>query len=94
MEAIENIEYNAGILRNGILGHVLSDAADEVTRHTIRTYGRDDWPVIKRALEEWQGKGYLKILKNPESANDDEVCVKFLTFFEHQSPIPGFLNWE
>ena len=73
---------------------VLSNAVNKVSRFSIRTYGRDDWPVIKRALEEWQGKGYLKILKDPEFANDDEVCVEFLTFFEHKSPIPGFLNWE
>lgn len=91
---IEHSNHNAGVLKNGIKNMVLSNRVSGISRSTIRGYGRDDWPTIKKALSEWEKKGYLKILKDPEFARDDEVCVEFLTFFEFPSPIPGFLNWE
>jgi hypothetical protein len=91
---IEDTNYNAGVLKNGIKNMLLSNGVSEITRFPIKVYGREDWTTIKQALSEWERKGYLQKLKDPELAEDHEICVRFLTFFEYPSPIPGFLNWE
>lgn len=94
MQRIEDIDSCAAALKGNLNLKILSNRIALVQRSSIRIAGRANWPAIKQALSEWQKKGYLKILKDPEFALDDEVCVEFLTFFEHKSPIPGFLNWE
>ena len=58
----------------------------EIPRKTLRVYGENDWPEIKAALREWEGKGYLRVLKDPEDAADEEICVEMLSYIEQKSP--------
>ena len=80
---------NPTILKNGLNG-CLDNMFREIPRKTIRVYGEDNWPQVNALLKEWEDKGYLKILRNPETALDDEVCVEMLAYIEQKSPWP---NW-
>ena len=46
--------------------------------YTSRTSG--DWNPIKDALSEWELLGWLRIIDDPEFAEDDQYCVEMLTF--------------
>lgn len=78
-------------LRNGIIS-ILSDRVHEISVSEIRVFGGGDWDSILKSLEEWQSLGYLNIVRDPRSVADDEICVEMKTWFEFNSPTPGFLN--
>ncbi len=72
------------------LNGCLDNMFREIPRKAIRVYGENGWPQINALLKEWQDKGYLKILRNPEIASDDDICVQMLAYIEQKSPWP---NW-
>ena len=80
-------------LKNGIKS-LLSNRVCEITRGVIFTYGGKDWEAIIPCLKEWENKGYLKIIRDPLTSEDNQICVEMLTFFDYKSPIPDFLNYE
>jgi hypothetical protein len=66
-------------LFNGIM-RILEDAGRlEITRFDLEGYGHSDWPAIKEALSLWEKKGYLQVLKNPEDACKEDVCVRMFS---------------
>ena len=69
--------------RNGING-CLDNMAKRITRKTLRIYGENDWPGIKSLLREWQGNGYLHVLKDPENTADEDICVEMLSYIEQK----------
>jgi len=76
-------------LKNGI-NAILDDYCKRISRQTIRVYGDANWPSIRAMLGEWESKGYLRILRDPETANDADICVEMLNYIEQKSPWP---NW-
>lgn len=69
---------------------ILDDTAErQITRLTIRAYGGDDWRIINAALAEWQSKGFVKILQQPEFAQDVDVCIEILNYIDQLSPWPN-----
>ena len=76
-------------LKNGI-NRILNDKVKYIPREVIRVYGRNNWQEIIKALTLWEKKGLLKLLKNPKTCNDDEICIEMLKYIDKESPID---NW-
>ncbi len=77
-------------LKNGI-NRTLDDTCQKnITRKTLAVYGRRDWQAIKSALTLWRDEGFLRIIKDPEVALDDETCVEMLSYIDRTGPWP---NW-
>jgi hypothetical protein len=55
---------------------------------------RGDFETLNAALNDWQSKGYLEILKPLAECGDDEACIEMKSFIGQKSPIRGFLNWQ
>ncbi len=77
------------VLKSAINSGILDGGATLVTRESIRLYGKNDWKSINKALADWESRGILKILKNPETANDDDICIEMLHYIDRR----GFDNW-
>lgn len=69
-------------LKNGINRGLDEGSTTRFKRASIRAYGENDWKVIKESLLEWEEKGYLKILTDPEQAEDSDDCIEMLGFIE------------
>lgn len=58
-------------------------------------YGEVDrpgqWSFVHNTLVEWEAKGFLKVLKNPEHCTADELCLEMLNFIDAEKPLPS--NW-
>jgi hypothetical protein len=37
-----------------------------------------DWPYLMKILKEWEAKGRIKIIANPEKAEVNETCLELL----------------
>jgi hypothetical protein len=72
-------------LRNGI-NALLDNMCKDIARQAIRVYGDNDWPEINAALAEWEKQGFLKILIPPETADDNQICVRMLKYIDIKSP--------
>ena len=77
-------------LKNGINAILDNGGSKEISRKTIRVYGDNSWPEINTILAEWEHRAFLKILIPPETANDNDLCIKMLRYIEAESPWP---NW-
>jgi hypothetical protein len=55
------------------------------------TYGEGKWLEINLYLAEWEAKGYLKVLKTPETCSPDELCIEMFNFID--APKPLHSNW-
>ena len=62
-----------------------------VPRWAYRVYGRSEWEQIRDLLKDWESRGFLEILKDPETASDDDYCTKMFNFVEGTEPLPS--NW-
>lgn len=56
----------------------------------IQGYGLYDRETIEAALNEWESKGYLTIITNPDCAAPNEICVKMLSYIDRESPWPDW----
>jgi hypothetical protein len=58
-------------------------------------YGEVDvaghWALVHAALTEWEAKGFLKVLKDPEHCTADELCIEMFNFIGAEKPLPA--NW-
>ena len=77
-------------LLKAAINRQLDDGAKSITRALLVAAGGGDWTKIKTALAEWEGKGYLRILKDPEFAKDEDVCIEMLKYIDRVGPAP---NW-
>lgn len=75
-------------LKSGI-NSLLDDGNKTVTRNTLRIYGKNDWRVINNAISDWKSRGLLNILKDPETANEGDVCIEMLHYIDRHD----FDNW-
>ena len=77
-------------LKNGI-NRVLNDKVKFLTKGTLLWCSHD---VINEELvlqlKDWEKNGCLKILKDPRTCSDDEVCIEMLKYIDKESPID---NW-
>ena len=72
-------------LRAGI-NRLLDDGVKVITKSTLVVYGG---PTTKAALQDWERKGYLRIIKDLELAEDHEDCVEMLAYIDR----PGYPHW-
>jgi len=77
-------------LKNGLNDYFIDGENGLFTKSVLGSLGDNDWPAIIKQLEEWQRRGLLKILKNPEQATNDEFCIEMLDLIDMKSPIPGW----
>jgi len=77
-------------LRNG-MRRSMSDGERPflISRLAIRAYGRGDWPLINTALQRWEAAGYLRIIKEPEHAEDSDICIELLKPILEDDAITG-----
>jgi len=61
-----------------------------VPRWAYRIYGRSEWIQIREWLLDWEKRGFLKIIKDPEIAEDDDYCTKMFNFVEGTEPLPDY----
>lgn len=77
-----------------LLARTLSDFAGEgyayVPMWGVATGGEFDWPEIRRKLTEWEEKGFLKIIKDPEICDKDEFCIEMLNFIDAKEALPNY----
>ena len=62
-----------------------------VPRWAYRVYGESEWALLREYLADWEKRGFLEVIKDPENAEDDEYCTKMFNFVEATEPLPG--NW-
>ena len=62
-----------------------------VPRWAYRVYGKGEWEVIREWLADWEKRGFLEVIKDPEHADDDDYCTKMFNFVEGTEPLPS--NW-
>ncbi len=63
-----------------------------VRRGVLAGGGARNWPEIKRCLAEWEARGLLVLLRDPETASSGEVCVEMQKYIDRESSIQGFLE--
>lgn len=74
---------------------ILDDSAQPfIPRIALCVSGARFNPEITELLKQWENDGYLKVLCDPDSVEDDGNIVEMLSYIKQRSSIPGFLNWE
>ena len=85
-------------MRKGLLkaslNRIIDDAGDDIgsplriSEETLRTYcgagtgwGKS-WNEVKRLLAQWEAKGFLRVLCDPESASPKDICLELLYYIE------------
>jgi hypothetical protein len=72
--AFDKQAFFAGIIR------IVEDAQRlEITRFDLEVYGQGDWLAIKNALTLWEKREYLIVLRDPEHAASDDVCIRMFS---------------
>ena len=55
-------------------------------------YGEVDrpgqWSFVHTTLAEWEDKGFLKVLKNPEQCAADDICIEMFNFIDSNKHLP------
>jgi hypothetical protein len=89
---IQIMKMNINVLKAGI-NRTLDDTREAgITAETLLGFSGGDWKMVKCALKEWESRGLLQVLSDPEQCASDEICVKMLSYLDRRSSIPGFLN--
>lgn len=85
-----NKVFKKNVLKGGI-NRMLNDKVKFLSKETLLwcTHNVLDTEVIN-ALKDWEKRGILKILKNPNTCDNDEICIEMLKYIDKESPIP---NW-
>lgn len=86
-------EYNKNVLRAG-LNRMLEDGYKQIRAKHLYTYSKHDEETILSALDDWEKKNMLRILKPYKECLPDEYCIELLRFLDEKSPIRGYMNWE
>jgi hypothetical protein len=68
-------EANRRLLIAG-LNRCLQDCGENIVKHTISVYSRNDLATASEVLEEWEAAGKLEILRPLETAGEDEAVVR------------------
>lgn len=72
------------------INRILDDGRKMILRSDLWVYGESNLPVIMSSLKEWESRGLLKILTNPEKARDDAICIEMLKYIDQDSPKEGW----
>lgn len=54
----------------------------KINKRFLEYAGGGDWLLIMSALKEWESQGLLKILKDPQTADEEEICVEAFKFID------------
>jgi len=50
------------------------------------------WHAIREIINLWQSKGLVVILKDPENASDDDVCLEALKLLDGTEFLPDWIR--
>lgn len=75
-------------------GRQVSPEGTKITARHILVCGKNDLASIEAALEIWQRRGDIRIIKNLRQCAPEDYCIEMLSFIDQKSPIKGWLNWE
>jgi len=78
---------NKTLLRNH-LNNFVGEGCGFIPRWAARLYGESDWASIRAAFEDWQQKGFLTVLNDPESCEDNTIIAKMHNFIDALEPLP------
>lgn len=75
------------------LNNFVGEGCGLIPRWALRLYGDGDWAAIKALLSEWEQNGYLIVLLDPETCDDNTVVLKMRNFVDAVDPLPlGWIN--
>lgn len=79
----ERGENYSNTIQVEILRGVLNDSfssGHKIKQKWIQMFikNKEDWSFFMSALKKWKSQGYLKILKDPQTASEDEDCIEIL----------------
>ena len=77
-------------LLKAVINRILDDGAKMIVQSDIEMCGKGDWPTIMSAIKEWESRGLLKILKNPEKARNTDICLEMLKYIDREGPREGW----
>ncbi len=65
-----------------------------VSEETLRTYcgAGQSWSETKRLLGEWQAKGFLRLLRDPETASPKDICLELLYYIDGKGGHQQFIK--
>jgi hypothetical protein len=73
------------------LNNFVGEGYGFIPRWALRIYGNEEWIEIRKAISEWEDAGWVEILKDPKSCDDNDLCLKMLNFVGATEPMPK--NW-
>ena len=76
----ESLNFQQRVLGGGIDRTLDDTGKTEISKKTLEGYGGPDWSIINQALAEWETRGILKIIKDPEQARSEEIVIKMLCY--------------
>lgn len=62
----------------------------DLTKANLLEMCDGDLALAFLALKQWETRGLLEIILNPNLANDDEICIRMLNYIDKESPWPNF----
>jgi hypothetical protein len=66
------------------LNNIFADRVSLICARDISTYGHGDWAKIRIALQKWEQQGFIRIISNPETAEDLTPCVEMFKYITIQ----------
>jgi len=78
---------NTLALKNGLNRYFLDSDTGLFTKEVIGTLAGNDWPAINAQLLEWQQRGLLRIIKPPDEAQDNDICIQMLNLIDRENPL-------
>ena len=86
------------------LNRIIDDGGDNIgsplriSEETLRTYcgagasWGESWDEVKRLLAQWEAKGFLRVLCDPESASPKAICIELLYYIDGVGGHPQYFK--
>lgn len=62
-----------------------------VPKRGLRFSNSVSWVDLNELLELWQHKGWIRMIKSPDDAELDDICIELITWPGTDQPFPD--NW-
>jgi len=85
MNAQNRLELKAGIHR------YIEDVSRQIPLKFLKSFSNHDLETMFGSVREWESKGFLRIIRDPETSDDNDICIELRHYIEQDSPLHGFL---
>ena len=73
---------------------MLEDGIKKIEAKHLSVFAHHDDQTIQESIQEWEGRGLLKVLKPYSECSPEDHCIELFRFIDQNSPIKGYMNWE